>query len=426
MHLAALHTPSQIQLNKDGNLKHFLTIEGLSKATLTKILDTAQSFFNDQNQLITNNLLEGRTVMNLFFENSTRTRTTFEAAAKRLSANVLNIDIARSSTSKGETLRDTLWNLEAMAADIFVVRHSSSGAAHFIAQTVCPHVAIINAGDGRHAHPTQAMLDMLTIRRETKKPFEELSVAIIGDIKHSRVARSDVAALQTLGCQDIRVIAPNTLLPHGFEEYGAGVRLFNKMDEGVKDCDVIITLRIQNERIDSPALSSQSEFYKMFGLNKERLALAKPDCIVMHPGPMNRGVEIDSSIADGPQSVILNQVTNGIAVRMAVLALSMQGQLQEQGLLEAFLDSVVRLNSDCTKVRSYLSVLGLGMGFASIPAYRLRRAFPVARSSSLLCHSILKQLHAVQEFLPVVHRLCLLPRLRSRLTLGRRALPRIP
>jgi aspartate carbamoyltransferase catalytic subunit len=222
-----------------------------------------------------------------------------------------------------------------MAADIFVVRHSSSGAAHFIAQTVCPHVAIINAGDGRHAHPTQAMLDMLTIRRETQRPYEELSVAIIGDIKHSRVARSDVAALQTLGCKDIRVIAPNTLLPYGFDEYGAGVRLFNKMEEGIKDCDVIITLRIQNERIDSPALASQAEFYKMYGLNKERLALAKPNCIVMHPGPMNRGVEIDSSIADGPQSVILNQVTNGIAVRMAVLALAMQGQLQEQGLLDA-------------------------------------------------------------------------------------------
>ncbi len=252
-----------------------------------------------------------------------------------MSANVLNIDIARSSTSKGETLRDTLWNLEAMAADIFVVRHSSSGAAHFIAETVCPHVAIINAGDGRHAHPTQAMLDMLTIRRETKKNFEDISLAIIGDIKHSRVARSDIAALQTLGCKDIRVIAPNTLLPHGFDEYGEGVRLFNKMDEGVKDCDVIITLRIQNERIDSPALSSQAEFYKMYGLNKERLALAKPDCIVMHPGPMNRGVEIDSSIADGDQSVILHQVTNGIAVRMAVLALAMQGQLQEKGLLDA-------------------------------------------------------------------------------------------
>lgn len=335
MHLAALHTPSQIQLNTQGHLKHFLTIEGLSKQTLTQILDTAQSFINDQNQLITTPLLEGRTIMNLFFENSTRTRTTFEAAAKRLSGNVLNIDIARSSTSKGETLRDTLWNLEAMAADIFVVRHSSSGAAHFIAQTVCPNVAIINAGDGRHAHPTQAMLDMLTIRRETKKNFQDISVAIIGDIKHSRVARSDVAALQTLGCQDIRVIAPNTLLPHRFEDYGSGVRLFNNMEQGIKDCDVIMTLRIQNERIDSPALSSQSEFYKMYGLNQQRLALAKPDCIVMHPGPMNRGVEIESSIADGPQSVILHQVTNGIAVRMAVLALSMQGQLQEKGLIEA-------------------------------------------------------------------------------------------
>ena len=333
MHLSALHTPSQIQLNQDGHLKHFITIEGLSKETLTKILDTAHSFINDQNQLVTNNLLEGRTVMNLFFENSTRTRTTFEAAAKRLSANVLNIDIARSSTSKGETLRDTLWNLEAMAADIFVVRHSSSGAAHFIAQTVCPHVAIINAGDGRHAHPTQAMLDMLTIRRETQKPFEELSVAIIGDIKHSRVARSDVAALQTLGCKDIRLIGPNTLLPVGFDDYG--VRMFNKMDDGVADCDVIIALRIQNERIESPALSSQLEFYKMYGLDERRLALAKPNCIVMHPGPMNRGVEIASSIADGPQSVILHQVTNGIAVRMAVLALSMQGQLQEKGLIEA-------------------------------------------------------------------------------------------
>lgn len=335
MHLAKLHTPSQIQLNEHGNLKHFVTIEGLSKETLNTILDTAETFINDNNQLITSPLLEGRTVMNLFFENSTRTRTTFEAAAKRLSANVLNIDIARSSTAKGETLRDTLWNLQAMAADIFVVRHSSSGAAHFIAKDVCPNVAIVNAGDGQHAHPTQAMLDMLTIRRETKKSFEALSIAIIGDIKHSRVARSDVAALQTLGCKDIRVIAPNTLLPYGFSEYGEGVRLFNQMDEGVKDCDVIMTLRIQNERIESPALASQLEFHKMYGLNEARLALAKPHCIVMHPGPMNRGVEITSSIADGAQSVILNQVTNGIAVRMAVLALSMNGQLQAQGLLDA-------------------------------------------------------------------------------------------
>lgn len=326
MHVAKTHVPSQVQLNEKGQLKHFLTIEGLSKEILTQILDTADSFIQDNNQLITSPLLEGKTVMNLFFENSTRTRTTFEAAAKRLSANVLNIDIARSSTSKGETLRDTLWNLQAMATDIFVVRHSSSGAAHFIAKDVCPNVAIINAGDGRHAHPTQAMLDMLTIRRETKKDFKDLSVAIIGDIKHSRVARSDIAALQTLGCTDVRVIAPNTLLPFGFDEYGKHVKLFNKMDEGIQNCDVIMTLRIQNERIDSPALASQLEFHKMYGLTEERLKLAKPDCIVMHPGPMNRGVEIASSIADGKQSVILKQVTNGIAVRMAVLALSMQGQ----------------------------------------------------------------------------------------------------
>lgn len=327
-----MHAPSQIQLNEHGHLKHFLTIEGLSKQILHQILDTADSFIQDNHQLITTPLLEGRTVMNLFFENSTRTRTTFEAAAKRLSANVLNIDIARSSTSKGETLRDTLWNLQAMAADIFVVRHSASGAAHFIAQDVCPNIAVVNAGDGRHAHPTQAMLDMLTIRRETKKDFKDLSIAIIGDIKHSRVARSDIAALQTLGCEDVRVIAPNTLLPFGFEEYGPHVRLFNQMDQGIQDCDVIMTLRIQNERIDSPALASQLEFHKMYGLTEERLKLAKPNCIVMHPGPMNRGVEIASSIADGAQSVILKQVTNGIAVRMAVLALTMQGQLEQQHL----------------------------------------------------------------------------------------------
>lgn len=330
-HIAALHAPSQLQLNAQGQLKHFLSTEGLSKEMLLHILATANSFIDENNQLKNSPLLEGRTVMNLFFENSTRTRTTFEAAAKRLSANVLNIDIARSSTNKGETLRDTLWNLEAMSADIFVVRHGSSGAAHFIAEQVCPNVAIINAGDGRHAHPTQAMLDMLTIQRETQKPFSELSIAIIGDIKHSRVARSNIAALQTLGCKDIRVVAPNTLLPAGFVEYGNHVKLYNNMDAGVKDCDVVIALRIQNERIDSPALSSPQEFFKTFGLDERRLKLAKPDCLVMHPGPMNRGVEIASSVADGEQSVILKQVTNGIAVRMAVLALAMQGQLQQRG-----------------------------------------------------------------------------------------------
>ena len=270
--------------------------------------------------------------MNLFFENSTRTRTTFEAAQKRLGANVLNLDIARSSTNKGETLRDTLWNLEAMSADMFVVRHFASGAAHFMATEVTPNVAIINAGDGWHAHPTQAMLDMLTIYREAPKPFDELSVAIIGDIKHSRVARSDISALQTLGVKDIRVIAPKTLLPKGISRYGVSV--FENIDKGVADVDVIIGLRIQNERIGSPLLPSTSEYFKMYGITENRLKLAKPNALIMHPGPMNRGVEIASGVADGKQSVILKQVNNGIAVRMAVMAMAIKGQEQKNGLLQ--------------------------------------------------------------------------------------------
>ncbi len=325
-HHSALHLPSQIQLNRAGNLQHFLGIEGLSRAHLTRILDTAETFLGENGRILNRPLLDGCTVMNLFFEPSTRTRTTFEVAANHLSANVLNIDIQRSSTSKGETLRDTLWNLEAMTADIFVVRHSASGAAHFMAQTVCPHVAIINAGDGRHAHPTQAMLDMLTIRRHAGRTFSELTVAIIGDIKHSRVARSDIQALQTLGAKEVRIIAPRTLLPTGFEAFG--VKIFENMDKGVADCDVVISLRIQNERIASPLLASSDEFYKLYGMTEARLKLANPHALVMHPGPMNRGVEIASSVADGSQSLILKQVNYGIAVRMAVLSLAMKGQLE--------------------------------------------------------------------------------------------------
>jgi len=332
LHISAQHLPSQIQLNRAGNLKHFLTIEGLSCDHLTHILNVAESFLGEGGRILNLPLLEGHTVMNLFFEPSTRTRTTFEVAAQRLSANVLNIDIQRSSTSKGETLRDTLWNLRAMTADVFVVRHSASGAAHFMAQSVCPDVAIINAGDGRHAHPTQAMLDMLTIRRHAGKPFSELTVAIIGDIKHSRVARSDVQALQTLGAKEIRIIAPKTLQPAGFETFG--VKVFENMDQGIAGCDVVISLRIQNERIASPLLSSPEEFYKLYGLTEARLKLANPNALVMHPGPMNRGVEIASSVADGNQSLILKQVNYGIAVRMAVLRLAMQGQLEERQLAE--------------------------------------------------------------------------------------------
>ena len=292
------------------------------------------SYFDEHGRLINTDELAGKTVMNLFFENSTRTRTTFEAAQKRLGANVLNLDIARSSTSKGETLRDTLWNLEAMSADMFVVRHSSSGAAHFMASQVTPNVAIINAGDGWHAHPTQAMLDMLTIHRELclrdDKRFDDLSVAIVGDIKHSRVARSDISALTTLGVKDIRVIAPKTLLPKGIERYGVSV--FEDIDTGVAGVDVIIGLRIQNERIGSPLLPSTSEYFKMYGITQNRVNLAKPNALVMHPGPMNRGVEIASGVADGSQSVILKQINNGIAVRMAVMAMAMSGQDRAKGL----------------------------------------------------------------------------------------------
>ena len=313
-----------LQLNDHGQLRHFLSLDGLPRELLTEILDTADSFLEVGARNVKKvPLLRGKTVCNVFFENSTRTRTTFELAAKRLSADVITLNVSTSSTSKGETLTDTLRNLEAMAADMFVVRHSDSGAAHFIAEHVSPNVAIINGGDGRHSHPTQGMLDMLTIRRH-KGGFENLSVAIVGDILHSRVARSDMLALQTLGCPDIRVIAPKTLLPIGIEQYG--VKVFTDADEGLKDVDVIIMLRLQRERMQGGLLPSEGEFFKRFGLTQARLARAKPDAIVMHPGPINRGVEIESAVADCPQSVILNQVTYGIAVRMAVLSMAMSGQ----------------------------------------------------------------------------------------------------
>ncbi|WP_166256792.1 aspartate carbamoyltransferase catalytic subunit [Marinobacter salicampi] len=317
-----------LQLTREGRLKHFLTLDGLDQALLTDILDTADSFIEVGERSIKKvPLLRGRTVVNLFFESSTRTRSTFELAAKRLSADVLNLDINTSATSKGETLSDTLLNLEAMASDMFVVRHSQSGAPHFIAETVTPGVAIINAGDGRHAHPTQAMLDMLTIRQH-KGQFAGLKVAIVGDILHSRVARSQIRALNTLGVEEVRVIAPATLLPKDVESLGCKVEY--DMRHGLRDLDVIIMLRLQRERMEGALLPSEREFYRLYGLNEEKLALADSRCIVMHPGPINRGVEIESAVADGPQSVILNQVTNGIAVRMAVMSMAMSGQVSER------------------------------------------------------------------------------------------------
>ena len=307
------------QLNKNGELIHLLSTEGLPKDIITHILDTASNFVSVNDREVKKvPLLRGKSVFNLFFENSTRTRTTFEIAAKRLSADVFNLDIARSSTAKGETLLDTIDNLSAMAADIFVVRHSESGAPYLIAKHVAPHVHVVNAGDGRHAHPTQGLLDAYTIRHY-KKDFTNLRVAIVGDVLHSRVARSDIHALLALGCPEVRVVGPRTLVPADLAQMG--VRVFHNLEEGIRDCDVIIMLRLQNERMSGALLPSSQEYFKSFGLTPERLQLAKPDAIVMHPGPINRGVEIASSVADGPQSVILSQVTFGIAVRMAVMSI---------------------------------------------------------------------------------------------------------
>ena len=307
------------QLNRNGELRHLLSIEGLPRDVLLHIMDTAQGFMSFGDREVKKvPLLRGKSVFNLFFENSTRTRTTFEIAAQRLSADVFNLDIQRSSTSKGESLLDTIANLEAMDADIFVVRHAQSGAPYLIAQHTPPHVHVVNAGDGRHAHPTQGLLDMATIRHY-KPDFSSLTVAIVGDIVHSRVARSAIFALTTLGVPEVRVVGPKTLVPGDLRPMG--VRICHDIREGLQGADVIMMLRLQNERMSGGLLPSASEFHMTYGLTPERLELAKPDAIVMHPGPINRGVEIASSVADGAQSVILMQVRFGVAVRMAVLSI---------------------------------------------------------------------------------------------------------
>ena len=311
------------QLNDRGELQHLLTTEGLPRATLMAILDAAAPFTEVAEREVKKlPLLRGKSVFNLFFENSTRTRTTFEIAAKRLSADVINLNINTSSAAKGESLLDTVDNLAAMQADMFVVRHASSGAPHLIAahlaNTGKDHIRVINAGDGRHAHPTQGLLDMYTIRHY-KREFTGLIVAIVGDVLHSRVARSQIHALTTLGVPEVRVVAPKTLLPSCVERLG--VRVCHDIREGLRGADVVMMLRLQNERMQGALLPSPQEYFKSYGLTPERLALAKPDAIVMHPGPMNRGVEIDSAVADGPHAVILPQVTFGIAVRMAVMSM---------------------------------------------------------------------------------------------------------
>ncbi|MBI1991433.1 MAG: aspartate carbamoyltransferase catalytic subunit [Betaproteobacteria bacterium] len=310
---------SNPQLNKNGELHHLLSIEGLPAGILWQILDTAQSFVGvTQREVKKVPLLRGKAIFNLFFEPSTRTRTTFEIAAKRLSADVINLAVDLSSQSKGESVLDTVANLAAMQADMFIVRHSQSGAPYLIARHVGEDIHVINAGDGRHAHPTQGLLDVFTIRHY-KKDFRTLRVAIVGDILHSRVARSQIHALTTLGVPELRVIGPKTLLPSNVDNLG--VHVYHDMAKGLKDVDVVMMLRLQNERMEGSFLPSPQEFFKFYGLTSDKLALARPDAIVLHPGPMNRGVEIDSDVADGSQSVILPQVTFGIAIRMAVMSI---------------------------------------------------------------------------------------------------------
>ena len=319
---------SSIQFDKNGKLRHLLTLEGLSREVIIEILDLAESFISiGERQIRKVPLLRGKTLVNLFFEDSTRTRTTFEIAAKRLSADVINLNSARLSTNKGERILDTIKTLEAMHTDIFVIRDNASGTSHLIAKHVPSYVHIINAGDGRHAHPTQAMLDMYTIRQH-KTSFDELKIAIVGDILHSRVARSQIHALRILGVKDIRVIGPRTLLPTEIENMG--VTPMSDLDKGLADVDVIIMLRLQLERMEGHLIPSVQEYFKRYGLTEKRLTLAKPDVIVIHPGPINRGLEIASEVADGKHSVILEQVTNGIAVRMSIMAQLMGAQQQSK------------------------------------------------------------------------------------------------
>ena len=309
---------TQLQLSPQGRLRHLLTTEGLPRGLLERLLDRAEPYARAAETGVKKDpLLHGKTVVNLFFENSTRTRTTFELAATRLSADVINLQVSASSTAKGETLLDTLKTLEAMQADMFVIRHEASGAAHFFAEHAAPGVAILNAGDGRHAHPTQALLDAFTIRRHFPR-FEGLSVAIVGDIVHSRVARSNIHCLRTLGCTDIRLIGPPTLIPVGIEALGVSVE--HDLARGLEGVDVVILLRLQKERMVGAFLPSLGEFHRAYGLTLARLATLKPTAKVMHPGPINRGVEVEGDLAYSPRSLILEQVQNGVPVRMAVMA----------------------------------------------------------------------------------------------------------
>ncbi|MAI10372.1 MAG: aspartate carbamoyltransferase [Rhodospirillaceae bacterium TMED167] len=315
--------------NPDFPHRHLLGIEGLSPIEITALLDKAERYV-DQNRQANkkSDLLQGRTVINLFFEDSTRTRTSFELAGKRLSADVINMSVANSSIKKGETLIDTAMTLNAMHPDILVVRHGEAGGTQLLAEKV--HCAVVNGGDGSHEHPTQALLDALTIRRRRGK-LAGLKIAICGDILHSRVARSNIHLLITMGAR-VRVVAPLTLLPSNIGQLGVDV--FHDMKEGLADCDIVMMLRLQNERMDGNFIPSIREYFLFFGLDYEKLSVAKPDALIMHPGPANRGVEIDSVVADDfSRSVIREQVEMGVAVRMACLEILAQNLQEERQAL---------------------------------------------------------------------------------------------
>jgi aspartate carbamoyltransferase catalytic subunit len=306
------------QQDAAGGLRHLITLERLGRAALTAILDRAESYRRFPGQpAYEGRELAGITVANLFFEPSTRTRASFDLAARRLGAHVLNMDLASSSRAKGETMLDTIYTLEAMNTDVFVIRDSEAGLPEFLVDHVAPHVSVISAGEAHLSHPTQGLLDVLTIRSH-KRRFAGLAVAIVGDIKHSRVARSTAQALGALGTTDLRLVAPQVLLPSDGEFLGA--KRFTRIEDGIAGADVVMMLRMQKERMAQSAALDDAAYFREFGLDARRLQLASPSALVMHPGPMNRGVEIASEVADGPHSVIREQVNNGVAVRMAVLA----------------------------------------------------------------------------------------------------------
>jgi aspartate carbamoyltransferase catalytic subunit len=309
---------STLQFDGNGNLRHLLSLQGLDASLLTELMDEAEGYLTAPGALpVRSQSLAGRTIGNLFFEPSTRTRASFDLAGRRLGADVLNLDVNTSSRKKGESILDTIYTLEAMQVDIMVVRDASDGVPAYIARHVEDHVSILNAGESDVSHPTQGLLDLLTIRQHNPD-FKNLVVAIVGDIQHSRVARSASEALQTMGVGELRLISPPVLAPS--QDRFPGARIVHTLTEGLKDADVVMALRIQRERIGNlDGVPGIDEYFANYGVSRESIRIAKPNAIVMHPGPMNRGIEIEGALADSPRSVITKQVTNGVAIRMAVL-----------------------------------------------------------------------------------------------------------